>query len=124
MYVHEKFFYTERPNLYKQSRFWDAQFVDIYGPSIPTKITVGNIYRPPRGNNDITSIETFTSELKPPLTQLRREDSYTVLCGDFNINLLKLNRDSAVTNFFEFLCDSDFTLQDLPSEAALLSTTS
>ena len=90
---------------------WEAQFVDIYGPSIPKKVTIGNIYRPPRNNNDIHSVENFISEIKPCLTQLRREDAYSILCGDYNINLLKLNRDQGVTNLFDYLYEADFSPQ-------------
>ena len=118
MYIHESFFYNER-NLYKKSRHWEAQFVDIYGPSIPNKVTIGNIYRPPRDNNDIHSVESFISEFKPCLIQLRREDAYSILCGDYNINLLKLNRDQGVTNLFEYLYEADFSPQiTLPTRFA------
>ena len=49
-------------NMHEQSMLWDGMFVEISGQSLnDKKITLGNIYRPPR--NIIDDYNTFFSEL-------------------------------------------------------------
>ena len=90
IYLHASYFHVERPNLYKKSKLWETLIIDVYGPSIETKLTIANIYRPPRLNNNLYTVQDFMNELKPCLTELRRENSYSIITADFNINLLKL----------------------------------
>ena len=98
------FSYTERTStLYKKSRIWEGQFVDVFGPSIKNKITIANIYRPPRNNNNLEALTNFTNQIKPCFEKLKRENTYTFVTCDANINLLKVESDTGVSNFFEFL---------------------
>ena len=86
-------------NMHEQSMLWDIMFVEISGQSVNNmKITLGNIYRPPR--NIIDDYNTFFSELVPILTQLNKSKSEVVISGDFNLDLLKLNENNIVSNFF------------------------
>ena len=39
---------------------------------------------------------------------MRKENSYSFLAGDFNINLLKLKDNDGFNNFFEYLCEKGF----------------
>ena len=124
IYLHSSYFHVERPNLYKKSKLWEALIIDVYGPSIETKLTIANIYRPPRFNNNLYTVQDFMNELKPCLTELRRENSYSIVAADFNINLLKLNSNEAVTHFFDAICEADFLPQiTLPTRFAEKSCT-
>ena len=107
-YLHESFFHTERSELYRDSALYEAQYIDVFGPSIKNKLTIINLYRPPR-NDDTVSL--FLEEIRPSFTKLKLEDSYSIVCADFNINLLNVNTKAATTNFFEFMCDNDFLAQ-------------
>ena len=65
------------------------------------RIIVGNIYKPPRNNNNNANIERFTNELKPVLQFLEKENCDLALAGDWNINLLLLNERLKFQTFFD-----------------------
>ena len=94
-------------NMHEQSMLWDGMFVEISGQSLnDKKIMLGNIYRPPR--NIIDDYNTFFSELVPILTQLNKSKTEVVIAGDFNLDLLKLNENNIVSNFFEIITSQMF----------------
>ena len=100
---------TVRKNLYKKSDVYGALFVEISGSSIKDKkITVGNLYRPPRDSKRLTTVQSFCDELKPMLKRLQNENSYSVLCGDFNLNLLDIHGDNGYNFYFNFMTERDF----------------
>ena len=85
-YVHNSFTGTARPDLYKKSKIWEGQFIDISGPSLNESILIANIYRPPLTNkHKERTISRFTKEFKPILTKLKKENRYKFLCGDYNM---------------------------------------
>ena len=98
-----------RENLYKKSTFYEAQFIEITGPVIKeNKITVGNVYRPPRRNNRLMTVRSFIKEFRPILNILRHENSYSILAGDYNLNLLKVSQNTAVSEFFDLMAGKGF----------------
>ena len=66
-------------------------FIDISGETVAQKITLGNIYKPPKNNNSNTNITSFINEFSPVVHTLSHENFYSILAGDFNMDLLKLN---------------------------------
>ena len=74
-----------------KSAVWESLFVSIKGSVRNKDITLGNIYRPPKDNNNKINIDQFTSELDPILTKICEGNSDSVIVGDFNINLLKVD---------------------------------
>ena len=73
IYLHQNFTSTDRTSdLYKNSRIWEGQFIDVYGPSIKNKLTIANIYRPPRNNNNLKALTDFSNQLKPCLDKLKK----------------------------------------------------
>ena len=108
-YVRDDFTGTERTGLYTKSDIFEAQFIDISGPLIQNKkITIGNVYRPPRRNENLPLMGQFLSEMQPILNKLRNENTYSFLAGDFNLNLLKVGDVTAYTDFFEFMTNKEF----------------
>ena len=98
-----------RENLYKKSTFFEAQFIEVTGPSTKNnKITVANIYRPPRRNNRLITVRSFIKELRPILNVLRNENSYSILSGDYNLNLLKVSQNTGFSEFFDVMAGKDF----------------
>ena len=82
-------------------------FVEISGQSLnDKKITLGNIYRPPI--NIIDDYNTFFSELVPILTQLNKSKGEVIIAGDFNLDLLTLNENNIVSNFFDIITSQMF----------------
>ncbi len=57
-YLREHYTYTIR-NDYKNSNHWEGLFIDITSESLTKKLTLGNIYRPPRDNYSNHSIDNF-----------------------------------------------------------------
>ena len=49
-------------------------------------ISICNIYRPPRNNNNHVSIDSFLLEFSPVIQTLSKISKNVVLAGDFNIN--------------------------------------
>ena len=111
IYLHDNFNGVAREDLYKKSSLWEAQFLTVTGESIDGSITLINLYRPPRRNNNLETIKQFIKEFKPCLTKLQNENNFKILCADFNINLLKVNEDQGVNDFFDFICLKDFLPQ-------------
>ena len=83
-YLHENYSWKVR-QLHEQSDTWEGLFIDIYGDNLRKHITLGNIYRPPKCNNNDQVISTFINELAPVITKLGKECSETIIVGDFNI---------------------------------------
>ena len=50
IYLKKEFNYTIR-NLCKGSNLWEGLFIDVFSEKSKKKITIGNIYRPPKFNN-------------------------------------------------------------------------
>ena len=107
-YVRNDFNATEMPSLYTYSSIFEAQFTEISGPLIKNKITVGNVYRRPKQNENIPLMTQFISQLRPIVNKLRKENSFSVLAGDYNLNLLKVGDVTAYSDFFEFMTSKDF----------------
>ena len=103
IYLRECFSYTRR-DLYTTSTHWEGLFIDVTKKNnikLPNKITLANIYRPPRGNNSNTSIDNFLSPFSNIFNTLSRENSTLITGGDFNINLLQLNEREKFQEYFD-----------------------
>lgn len=107
IYLSDEFTYKNR-KLCDQSDIWEGLFIDIYSEYIKKKITIGNIYRPPKFNNSNPTIENFINELNPVISKLSEENSYTMITGDFNINLLEMESRLKYQSFFDLLVTHSF----------------
>ena len=105
IYLKEEFQYVTR-KLYEDSKDWEAQIIDITKKNnkpLQSKITLLNIYRPPRDNYSDKSIDKCLKPLAKILQPLSKEKSTIITGGDFNINLLKILQRSKFQDFFELL---------------------
>ena len=107
IYLHEKYC-SEVRNLYNSSDIWEGLFIDVTGHNLRKRLTIGNIYRPPHDNNNNKNIETFINEMSPIIDQLKKENSYAAISGDFNINLLQINEREKYDDFFDMMCTNNF----------------
>ena len=108
-YVRDDLTGTLRTNLETKTDLFEAQFIEVSGPLIKgKKLTIGNVYRPPKNNENLTVMARFLSQLQPLVNKLRNENSFSFLTGDFNLNLLKVGDKTAYTEFFEFMTSKDF----------------
>ena len=103
-YIHENFNKpTKRVNIYKQSQDWEALIVDVKSESFHRKITICNFYRPPRNNYNNPSLDRFLKPLEPIVKKLCKENSFLLMCGDSNINLLRLDTWTKCQEYFDLL---------------------
>ena len=58
------------------------------------KITLANIYRPPRDNYSAVSIEKFLKPISEIIVTLSKENSTIIAGGDFNLDLLNLTNNT------------------------------
>ena len=85
------------------SAIWESLFVSCKGSVHNKDINLGNIYRPPKDNNIKINIDYVTNDLDPILVRIYcEENSDSVIVGDFNINLSKINMCN-FEHFGEFL---------------------
>ena len=77
------------------SKLWECLLLEISGGHLTQPIILGNVYRPPRNNNDNNSIRGFNNEFSSVLNKVTKLTKNTIITGDFNINLLELNEREA-----------------------------
>ncbi len=80
---------------------WEGLFIDI---SSVNKITLGNIYRPPKDNNNNTNIETFINELEPLINRFGKEKTTNIIVGDFKVDLMKMSKREKYANVCDMFC--------------------
>ena len=90
------------------SDIWDGLFLEIKHENMKNKIIVGNIYKPPKDNNNCGNVNGFVSELEPILNDLSNTNSEVLICGDYNINLLKINSEQHFSYFFDTMLSHSF----------------
>ena len=86
----------------------DGLFLEIKHENMKNKIIVGNIYKPPKDNNNCGNVNGFISELEPILHDLSNTNSEVLICGDYNINLLKINSEQHFSYFFDTMLSNSF----------------
>ena len=105
IYLRDQYTYKELKFEYNTTK-WEGQFIEISIINSARKIFIGNIYRPPRNLND--NYINFTNELSSILSEIENQNSDAIICGDFNINLLKINEKETICDFFEMICSKSF----------------
>ena len=114
-YVRKNYSYKKLP-FQNTSDIWEGLFVDISRPELTKNIIISNIYRPPKFNNNNTTIRNFIDEITPVLNNLQSKSCDVVLAGDFNIDLLKINERELYGEFFDLMLSCNFFPQiSLPS---------
>ena len=72
IYLNNRYTHTFRSDLYKDSTIWEGLFIDIAGENIINKITLRNIYKPPKDNSNNQNISCFIDEITPSLHTLSK----------------------------------------------------
>ena len=81
-------------------------YIEIYDYTNPKcKFTVGNMYRPP--HTATVQLASFIDYFTDRLSLLNVRET-TVVCGDFNINLLSINSNEHYNTFFADTLSSSF----------------
>ena len=118
IYLRDIFKYSPR-ELYTSCQHWEGIFIDIthkHNELLPNKITLANVYRPPRDNNSNSSIDAFLKPFTDIFIKLTRENSTLLIGGDFNLNLLKLTEREKYQEYFDlFVANGSIPLITMPT---------
>ena len=101
-YIHNAFSYERlSDDIYNQnSTVYESMFLKIYKKSYKlTKCSIGNIYRPPSSTLD--ELAQFTDEFTIVTQNMQEQHIKGYLCGDYYINLLKINSSLDYNRFYE-----------------------
>lgn len=102
VYVTEYLQYKVREDLsYYIEDIYESIFIELQQEE--KHIIIGVIYRPPNNNN-----KEFEEYLDKTLTRITQENKSTYIMGDFNIDLLKIDKNKFTDNFINQLLSSAF----------------
>ena len=102
LYLNNNLNIFERVDLKVQHEDFESTWGEI--KNIKSKnIVVGCIYRHPRYNT-----KEFCAYLEKCLIKLAKEKKEVYLCGDFNIDLLKIEINNSYQEFYDLLCSYGF----------------
>jgi len=102
IYVHNSFSYSRLPNdiLKQNSPVYESMFIEInHNNAKFNKFIIGNIYRRPSEISD--ELNMFINEITESLICIQALSKKAYITGDFNIDLLKINRHSYYNTFYE-----------------------
>ena len=88
-------------SVHDDSALLDWLFIEVNGELLRDKIIIGNIYRPPRLNNNIKTIKELCEELTPIISDISKNSCHIIIAGDFNIDLLQINERSEFQKYFD-----------------------
>jgi hypothetical protein len=99
-------------------------FLEISNSEMNDKVLLGNVYKPPKHNNNNDNITAFIQDIKPLLYDLCQSYPQSIIAGDFNINLLEINARPAFSDFFDLMSEVSLYPQiSLPTRIGKTSCT-
>ena len=120
-YVRNDYEFESLP-IYNKSLIWEGLFIKIKNESIKKYVNIGNVYRPPRNTNFF--YQKFISEIKNCLYFFGNNNQETLITGDFNINLLRVNEKRIFSEFYDTLASFSYLpLITLPTRISDTSAT-
>ena len=102
IYILEEIEYELLDTINSESGTWEGLFIKLKLNS-QNKLILGNVYRPPR--DLIVNYTAFTNEFENHLQSL---NGNTLIGGDFNIDLLKVNNKSAIHDYLNCILACGF----------------
>jgi hypothetical protein len=106
IYLHTDFDYETLSTIYTPSDIWEGLFIKVRGVGLSKQIILGNIYRPPR--DLLSNYKSFFEDFEKILSNFTKDNSETILTGDFNINLLEIPTRQVCSKFFDLMCSNSF----------------
>ena len=107
IYLRDEFSYDMK-FIQRDSGLWDGLFVDIHWGNLNGKLTIGNIYRPPRNNNSNACVEKFLNELRPIISKLYKNNNNSGITEDMNLDLLKIDEREKFQAYFDLFVTNTF----------------
>ncbi|MCP4269823.1 MAG: endonuclease/exonuclease/phosphatase family protein [Candidatus Brocadiaceae bacterium] len=120
MYVHDMYrgtkldFFANSP-----SKVWEGLSVKVTGKYLNKPIKIHTVYRPPRERkrkrNDENILrnnhELFMEEFEPYLEKIKSDPTDTMLMGDFNYDLIEVNSNNMIQEYFDAIRANELTPQ-------------
>jgi len=108
IYLHNDFSYHRKFN--NVSVVYESLAIEIWrSNSIGTKYLISSVYRPPTGL--VEDLTLFIDEFTIFLTNVQERYQRAYICGDININLLKINENNHYNTFYENVTSHSFIPQ-------------
>lgn len=105
IYLHDNFTFTKKPALKYDT--WEGQFIHVKkGEHLSKPIILGNIYRCTKYL--VEDYNRFTNEFSPHLSHYGSNNTDVLIAGDYNINLLKVNEKSVISEYFDMVTSHSF----------------
>ena len=111
-YVHDSFAVDrlDKDDYHQNSAVFESMILKIHKKANTyKKYIIGNIYRRP--SDSIDELLLFNQEFALLLNKLQANPHKSYICGDFNINLLKINDSEHYNAFFENVTSTGFSTQ-------------
>ena len=105
IFLHNDYTFKELKST-KMSELFEAQFIAVNNDMYANNIIIGNFYRPPR--DLVINYQNFTSDLEQIMQNFRLFKEEILICGDFNIDILKANEKEHVNNYLNKIFSSGF----------------
>ena len=105
--MHNDYTYEEPNENTHSSALFESLFIEIWRKNSKyQKYIIGNIYRLPTYLS--ADMISFINEYTAPLNILRTQSKFVYVCGDYNIDLLKMNSNEDFSTFYENAISSGF----------------
>ena len=123
IYVSDTYSFSVK-NVFRDSSLWEGLFIEVHGGPLESKLVIGNIYRPPKYNNNNATVENFAHKITPIISSIAKSSCNIVISGDFNIDLLQINERVKYQKYFDmFVTNGLFPLITLPTREGKHSAT-
>ena len=110
MYIHDDFAYKDLNQeiiISGTSTLFESHFLEIWRKTCRfQKYVIGNVYRLPSYNAE--DLSAFTNEYSDLLNRLRTRSKFVYICGDYNIDILKMCSNNNYNTFYENVISSSF----------------
>ena len=90
------------------TKIWEGLFIVVEGDTLIRPVIIGNVYKPPRDNNNNANIEAFMTEFTPVITKIGKMKPDAVILGDTNIDLLQINHREKYAEYLDFMLTNGF----------------
>ena len=102
-YIHDDFAYKELNSelpITSTSTLFESLFLEVWLKRFAKqKYIIGNVYRLPSYISD--DVISFTIQYSDLLNIIRARSKFDFVCGDYNIDLLKINSNNEYCSFYE-----------------------
>ena len=103
LYVKDSYLSLERVDLNKTDDHFESTWIEIKNKR-SKNIICGTIYRHPHD----TYFQEFIEYMEKTISKISTEKKEIYICGDFNIDLLKLESNKQYQQFYDLICSYGF----------------